>query len=240
MLLGVQNLVRNLRALQQLREPLGGLDRGGAHQHRLAALHAILDILENGLELIVLRQEHQIGLVRADHRLVGRNHHHFQSVDLLEFEGLGVRRAGHAGQLRVQPEIILEGDGRDGLIFLADLDALLGLDRLMQAVGPAPSLHGAAGELIDDDDLALAHDVLDIALVQRMRAQRRVQVMHEADIGGVVQALAVAQQADLRHQLLRPSHGRPRSASPAWSSRRRRSRRDRPRLSAAPGAGSAR
>ncbi len=166
MLLGVEHLVRDLRALQQLRQPFRRFDRRRPHQHRLAALHAILDVLENGLELIVLGEEHQIRLVLADHRLVGRDHHHFQTVDLLEFEGLGVRRARHAGQFRIQPEIILEGDGRDGLVFLANLDALLGLDRLMQAVGPAPPLHGAAGELIDDDHFALAHDVLDIALVQ--------------------------------------------------------------------------
>ena len=201
-LLGIQHLVRNLLALQQLRDPLGGLDRGGADQHRLTALHAVLDILEDGLELVMLGEEHQVRLVLADHRLVRRDDHDFQAVNLLEFERFGIRRSGHAGQLRVEPEVILEGDGRDGLIFLAHLDAFLGLDRLVQAIGPAPALHGSAGEFIDDDDLALAHDVLHIALVQGVRAQGRVQVMHETDIGGVVQALAFAQQPDLRHQLL--------------------------------------
>jgi hypothetical protein len=34
--------------------------------------------------------------------------------------------------------------------------AFLGLHRLMQAVAPAPALHHAAGELVDDDDLAVA------------------------------------------------------------------------------------
>ncbi len=160
------------------------------------------DVLENRLKLIVLGEKYQIGLVLADHRLVGGDHHHLQAVDLLELERLGVRRARHAGQLLVQPEIILEGDGRDGLIFLADLHPFLGLDRLMQAVGPAPTLHGAAGELIDDDHFALAHDVLDIALVQRMRAQCRIQVMHQADVGGVVKTFAFPQQARSEQQLL--------------------------------------
>ncbi len=123
-LLGIQHLVRNLLALQQLRDPLRGLDRGGAHQHRLTALHAVLDILEDGLELVVLGEEHQIRLVFADHRLVGGDHHHFQAVNLLEFERFRVRRAGHAGELRVQPEVILEGDRRDGLILLAHLARL--------------------------------------------------------------------------------------------------------------------
>jgi len=38
-------------------------------------------------------------------------------------------------------------------------------------------------------------------LYKALRAQRPIQVMHQTDIGGVVQALAIAQQADLRHQL---------------------------------------
>jgi hypothetical protein len=39
---------------------------------------------------------------------------------------------------------------------------LLGLHRLMQPLGPAPARHGAAGELVDDDDLAVADDVVDV------------------------------------------------------------------------------
>ena len=58
--------------------------------------------------------------------------------------------------------------------------AFLRLDRLVQAVGPAPARHQAAGELVDDDDLAVLHDVVLVAVVQRVRAQRRVQVMHQA------------------------------------------------------------
>jgi hypothetical protein len=60
----------------------------------------------------------------------------------------------------------------------------------VQAVGPAPARHRAAGKLVDDDHFAVAHDVLDVAVVQGVRAQRRVQVMHQADVRGVVQAFA--------------------------------------------------
>ena len=38
----------------------------------------------------------QVELVLADGRLVGRDHHRLQAVDLLELVGLGVGRAGHA------------------------------------------------------------------------------------------------------------------------------------------------
>jgi hypothetical protein len=56
-----------------------------------------------------------------------------------------------------------------------DLHAFLGLDRLVQAVRPAPARHGAAGELVDDHHLAVLDDVLDVAPEQRVGAQRRVQ-----------------------------------------------------------------
>ncbi len=42
----------------------------------------------------------------------------------------------------------------------------LGLDRLVQAVAPAPAVHGPPGVLIDDDDLAVLDDVMDIELVE--------------------------------------------------------------------------
>ena len=70
----------------------------------------------------------------------------------------------------------------------------------MQTLGPTASRHGAAGELINDDDLAVAHDVLDVAPIERMSAQRGVQMVHQPDVGGVVEALALAQQARADHQ----------------------------------------
>ena len=105
-------------------------------------------------ELVVLGEEHQVRLVFADHRLVGRDHHDFQAVNLLEFERFGIRRSGHAGKLRIQSEIILERDGRDGLIFFSrTFTPSLASTAWCRPFGPAPPLHGAAGELIDDDDL---------------------------------------------------------------------------------------
>ncbi len=76
-----------------------------------------------------------------------------QLVDLLELGGFGFGRTGHAGQLLVHAEVVLEGDGGERLVLALDLDAFLGLDRLVQAVAPAPARHQAAGEFVDDDDL---------------------------------------------------------------------------------------
>ena len=50
------------------------------------------------------------------------------------------------------------------LFSLVDLDALLGLDGLMQTLVIAAAVHEAAGEFVDDDDLAVLDDVVDVAL----------------------------------------------------------------------------
>ena len=130
-----------------------------------------------------------------------RDDDHLEAVDRLELERFGVRRAGHAGQLRVHAEVVLERDRGDRLVLLAHAHAFLRFDGLVQAVGPASARHRAAGELIDDDHFAVANDVFDVAVIERMRAQRRVQVMHEADVRCVVEAFARLQQSGLCDQL---------------------------------------
>ena len=62
-------------------------------------------------------------------------------VDLLELGRFRFGRTGHAGQLLVHAEVVLEGDGGERLILALDLDAFLGFDGLVQTVassgGPA-------------------------------------------------------------------------------------------------------
>jgi hypothetical protein len=83
---------------------------------------------------------------------------------VLELLLLGEGGAGHAGELVVQAEVVLEGDGGERLVLAADVHVLLGLDGLVQALGVAAAEHEAAGELVDDDDLAVLDHVVDIAL----------------------------------------------------------------------------
>ena len=103
---------------------------------------------------------------------VGRDLDHLEPVDLAELGGFGQRRAGHAGQLGIHAEQVLEGDRGQRLVLALDLDLLLGLERLVQALGVAPARHHAAGELVDDDDLAVLDDVVDVAREQLVGAQR--------------------------------------------------------------------
>ena len=107
-------------------------------------------------------------LVVADHRPVGRDGDHVEAVDLEELLLLGHRRAGHAGQLVVEAEVVLEGDRGERHRLALDAQALLGLDGLVEALRPAAAGHLAAGELVDDDDLAVLDDVVAVALVERV------------------------------------------------------------------------
>ena len=103
----------------------------------------------------------------------------------MELLGLGHRRAGHAGQLVVQAEVVLERDRGEGHALALDPHALLGLDRLVQTLGPAPAGHLAAGELVDDDDLAVLDDVVAVALVEGVGLERLLEVAGEARVGVV-------------------------------------------------------
>ena len=137
----------------------------------------------------------------ADHRHVGRDADDLELVDLVELLRLGHRRAGHAGELVVQPEVVLERDRGHRHALALDAQALLGLDRLVQALAPAPARHLPAGELVDDDDLVVLDDVVAVALVQRVRPQGLLEVAREARIG-VVEVLDAEQLLDLVDALL--------------------------------------
>ena len=69
-LLGVENLVRNVLLLEHLREQLRLFDRGGTDEDRLAGLVALHDVLNDRVQLALLRRIDEVGLILADHRLV--------------------------------------------------------------------------------------------------------------------------------------------------------------------------
>ena len=59
---------------------------------------------------------------------------HIQLVDIVEFFGLGQCSARHARQLLIHAEVVLDGDGGVGDIFVLNLCPFLGLYGLMQPV----------------------------------------------------------------------------------------------------------
>ena len=187
----IQHLMRNLVLLEQLGQDLRFLDRGGADQHRLALLARLLDERDDGAIFLLRRAIDLVVLVVADHVHVGRHLDHVEAVNVHELVGLGGGGAGHAGELAVEAEIVLEGDGGERLVLGLDAHMLLGLEGLVQSFGIAPALHHAAGELVDDDHLVVLDDVVAVALEQGVGAQRLLHVVDDGDVLDVVERVAL-------------------------------------------------
>ena len=160
-------------------------------------LVALGEVVDDGLELGDLGLVDEVGLVVADHRLVGRDGHDLQAVGVHQLGRLGRGRTGHAGELVVHAEVVLQGDRGEGLVLLLDLHALLGLDGLVQTLAPAPALEDAAGELVDDLHLAAADDVVLVPLVQLLGLQRRRELVDEVLLHLVVEVLDAEGLLDL-------------------------------------------
>ncbi len=191
--------------LQQLRQVLGLLDRDGAHQDRLAAHVAVLDHLDDRLVLLLGGPVDLVVVVDPRHRPIGGDLDHVHLVDVQELLGLGRGRPGHPRQLVVETEVVLDGHRGQGLVLGLDVGLFLGLDRLVQPLRQPPAMHHAAGELVDQDDLAIADDVVAVALIEHVGAQRLVDVVHHRDVDRIVEAGAVGRQvAALLQHLLDP------------------------------------
>jgi hypothetical protein len=197
--LRVQHHVLGAGLLQQHRELLRLLDRDGADQHRPARLVELPDLLHDRVVLLGLGAVDDVGILDPDQRPVGRDRQHFELVDLVELGGLGLGGAGHARELAVHAEVVLEGDRGERLVLALDLDLLLGLDGLVQAVRPAAAGHQPARELVDDRDLAVLHHVVDVAVEERVRAQPLVHVMEHVHVGRLPQVLDAQELLGVRH-----------------------------------------
>ena len=188
-LFGVQDVVRDPVARQVLGQVLGDLDRDRAHEDRLSKLVALLDVLDHGVVARLFGLVDQVVLIVAGDGNVRRDLDHRQVVDLLELLLLRLRGTGHAGELLVEAEVVLECDRGERDVLLLDRHPFLGLDRLVETLRPAPAFHDPAGELIDDLHLAVHDDVVVVSHVERLRLHRLDQVVHELGVPRVVEVL---------------------------------------------------
>ena len=204
--LRVQDFVLDAVPAQLVRQLLALLDRGGANEHWLAALIALLDIGDDRVPLPLLGGVDEVGIVLPDHRSMRGDLRDLELVDLEELFGLGRSGTGHARELLVHPEVVLDRDRREGPRLALDLDRFLRLDRLVQAVAPAAAGHQAAGELVDDDDLTVLDHVFLVAVVHGMRLQRVVHEVHRRDVA-LVHVVYPEHLLGLRDALLGQRHG---------------------------------
>ena len=196
MIFCVQHVMRNAATLQHSAELLRLCDRGRTDKHRTAGLMAFLNLIDSSLIFSNTRLINNVRIIHTDHRLIGRYNDNRQVINLLELLLLSLSRTGHASQLIVHTEVVLEGDGSQGLAFAFNLYALLSLDSLMQTFGEAAAKHQTAGELIDDDNLTILNNIIAVTMHQSLRLQSAHNLV------GIVNAmLIIIQVADAQHLL---------------------------------------
>ena len=199
--LGVQNVVFDACFGQLVRYHFGFLDGDGPHQYRLALRGTFANIFNDRLNFFRFSHVYQVRHILTDHRTVGRYYHGIQLIDGAELKRFGICSTGHPRQLLVQTEVVLEGDGCQRLVFVLNIHAFFRFHGLVQAIGPATSLHGTAGVFIDDDDFAVFNDVVNVAGEQGVRAQCGRYVVHQHDVARGVQRLALFHNAFSHQQL---------------------------------------
>ena len=195
--LGVQDLVRDALPLEHPGHQLGLLDAGRPDEHRLAGLVPPGDVLDQGLELHLHRLVDHVGLVGPDHRLVRGDGDHAELVGLVELVRLGLGGPGHAGELVVEPEVVLQRDRGERLVLVLDLHAFLRLDGLVHAFAVAAAVQHPAGELVHDQDLAVDDDVVLVLLIQFLGLERVVQEADQRRVDRLVQVLDAEPVLDL-------------------------------------------
>ena len=189
MVLGVQQIVLDAFPGQQLGKQLVLLNGHGAHQYGLAFGVALLDLPDDRPVFASLGLVDHVVVVLPLVGTVGGDFDDVQVVDGAKFLLFGHGGTGHTGELVIQAEVVLEGDGGQCLVFAVDADVLLGLDGLVQTVGVPAAEHQTAGELIDDDDLAVLHHIVDVPLHGAVGLDGLVDVVVQCGIGGVGQVL---------------------------------------------------
>ena len=185
--LGVQQIAGDTLTLQHMAQQLVLLNGDRTHQHRLALGVALLYLLDDGAVFAVLGLIHAVVVVDTGDGAVSGDLHDIQLVDGGEFLLLRHGRTGHTGQLGVHTEVVLEGDGGQRLALPLHLHLFLGLDGLMQTLAVAAAEHQTAGELVHDDDLAVLHHVVHIALHDAVGTDGLIDVVGDGAVFRVAQ-----------------------------------------------------
>ena len=183
----VQHLVLYLARLQYRRQRLRFLDADSSDQDRLATVPTFGDQFDNGVITFPGCPVNLVIMIDPLDVDIGRYACHLETIDLREFAGLCHRRSGHAGQLLIESEIVLECHRCHGLVFGLDFQALARLDGLVKTFRETAPLHRAAGKFIDDHHLAVLDHVMAITLEKLVRLQRLVHMVKQPDILNVVE-----------------------------------------------------
>ena len=194
MVLRIQHVMRNVAAFEHSAQLFGLSNGSSTNQYRTAGLMAFFNLVDCCLVFGNTCFIDNIRIVNTDHRLIGRYNNNRQIINLLELLLLSLSGTGHAGELFVHTEVVLEGNSCQCLAFAFYLYAFLSFDSLMQAFGETTAEHQTAGKFINDDNLTILNHIIAVAVHQSLSLQSAhnlVRVVHTM--------LIVIQVADAQH-----------------------------------------
>ena len=133
-LLGIQYIMRNSSPLKHAAHSLRNIHAGCTYQYRLTFLMIFTDLIYGSFKLFTLGFENQIFFIIPLDRAIGRNYHHIQLINLVEFTLFRFGCTRHPRKFVIHPEIVLQRDscvrlGR-GLYF----NLLFRLNSLVKAI----------------------------------------------------------------------------------------------------------
>ena len=184
--LGIQDIVFDMPSCKHLAEQFGSFHGGSTHQHRPFLLYQVFNFINNRSIFFAFGFVNQVIFVFPDYRLVGRNDHHIQFIDIPKLTGFRFGRTRHTGQFFVHPEVVLQGNGGIGLRSRFHFYVFLCLNGLVQPVGIAAAFHNTAGLLVNNFNLVVHYHVLHIFLKEGVGLQQLNHRMYTLRFDGVV------------------------------------------------------
>ena len=178
--------MRYLAHREHLGEHLGDFHAGGTNEDGTTAIAHLLHLFDYCLVLLALGLIDTVIVVLTDYVTIGGHLYYVQLVDIPELASLGNGCTCHTGQLVVHAEIVLQGNGGIGLSGCLNLDMLLGLYRLVQAIAPSATFHDTTRLLVHNLDFAILNHVLVIQIEHCVSLEQLLKGVHALALDGIV------------------------------------------------------
>ncbi|CAB4330774.1 unannotated protein [freshwater metagenome] len=143
---------------------------------------ALCNVGDDSIELSRLRFIHEVGLIDTLHYAVSRDRNYSELVNLVEFRCLSHRSSGHSRNFLIETEVVLKCDRCKSLIFIFNLDALFGFERLVETFRIATPREHATCVLINNQELTIHYYIIFIALKKFFCTNRVIEVANQCGI----------------------------------------------------------
>ena len=137
-------------------------------------------------------------MIASDHGTIRRDRRHLETIELPKLARLCARRSRHPTHDGIERDQILHRDRPEHPALPVTRHLLFQLERRLQSRRPATVAHHASLELVDRQDRRVLHQVVDVAVQQRVRVQRILNGGHGGEMSRRRRDCCTAAAARLR------------------------------------------